>query len=457
MSRKYHITTLGCQMNKNDSERISGLLSTVGLKMTDKAEEADVLLINTCSVRQSAEDRVFGVVKNWQELRERKPELVICITGCLPGRDKDGKLRKKFPGVDLFFPIDELNLLPKRLLSLNLDLFSNNFDDPGDYLRVDPLRSNNISASITIQTGCDNFCSYCAVPYARGRERNRPVADILAEIRQAVASGIKEVVLLGQVVNNYHASDFWIPAPRSQSGTSFAGMTRQKAGITETSYDFAALLWEVNQIDGLERIHWTAADPQYFNDEQIEALKLPKQINYLHLPVQSGDNEILRKMNRKYTREYYIDLIKKIRVARPNIAIGTDLIVGFCGETDEQFNNTLDLYRQCDFDIAYQAKYSERAGTAAAKAFKDDVPRAIKKQRWQAVQDLMEETTHRKNQKYSGQTVSVLVDKRKKNICFGNSSEMKLVQFPGASDLIGQIVSVKIDWVDTWVLRGKVV
>ncbi|MBI4427376.1 MAG: tRNA (N6-isopentenyl adenosine(37)-C2)-methylthiotransferase MiaB [Candidatus Magasanikbacteria bacterium] len=441
---KYFITTLGCQMNKNDSERIGGLLSNVGMDAADKADEADVLLINTCSVRQSAEDRVFGFVKNWQELCEHKPELIICVTGCMPGRDKDGKLRKKFPGVDLFFPIDELNLLPKRLLSLNSDLFSNNFDDPGDYLRVNPLRSNNISASITIQTGCDNFCTYCAVPYARGRERNRPVRDILAEIKLAVASGIKEVVLLGQVVNNFR---FKISDLR----------LLHKNNPYKRKDDFAALLWEVNQIDGLERIHWTAADPQYFDDEQVEALKLPKQINYLHLPVQSGDNEVLRKMNRKYTREYYIDLIKKIRIARSNIAIGTDLIVGFCGETDEQFNNTLDLYRQCDFDIAYQAKYSERVGTAAAKAFKDDVPRAIKKQRWQAVQDLMEEITYRKNQKYSGQIVSVLVDKCEKNICSGNSSEMKLVQFPGASDLIGQIVPVKIDWADTWVLRGKVV
>ena len=435
MLSKYHITTLGCQMNKNDSERIGGLLSGTGMEVADSANEADVLLINTCSVRQSAEDRVFGVVKNWQELRQRRPELIVCVTGCLPGRDKDGKLRKKFPGVDLFFPIDELNLLPKRLLSLNRDLFADNFDDHGDYLNVNPLRVNNISASITIQTGCDNFCTYCAVPYARGRERNRVVRDILEEIKQAAASGIKEVVLLGQVVNNFKIIN---------QGNPFGD-------------GFTALLREVNQIDGVERLHWTAADPQYFNDEQIEALKLSKQINYLHLPVQSGDNEILRKMKRKYTRESYIGLIKKIRVARPDIAIGTDLIVGFCGETDEQFNNTLDLYRQCDFDIAYQAKYSERAGTVAAKTFKDDVPREIKKQRWQAVQDLMEETAYRKNQKYVGRIVMVLVDKCEKNICSGNSSEMKLTQFPGELDLIGQIVPVKIDWADTWVLRGKVV
>lgn len=426
-------------MNKNDSERIAGLLSEIGLKASGRIEDADVLMINTCSVRQSAEDRVFGFIKNWQDLRRDKPDLVICVTGCMPGRDKDGKLRNKLPGVDLFFPINELNLLPKRLQSLNPDLFSDSFQDPGDYLRVNPLRSNNVSASITIQTGCDNFCAYCVVPYARGRERNRPIGDILDEIKLAVANGAKEVVLLGQVVNNFKIK------------------TQNTINMTQSERhdDFAELLREVNKIEGLERLYWTAADPQYFNDEQIEALKLPKQINYLHLPVQSGDNEILRKMNRKYTREYYIDLIKKIRAARPEIAIGTDLIVGFCGETDEQFNNTLDLYRQCDFDIAYQAKYSERVGTAAAKALKDDVPRAVKKQRWQAVQDLMEEITYRKNQRYVGRIVSVLVDKCEKGTYSGNSSEMKFTQFSGEPDLIGQIVSVKIDWADTWVLRGR--
>ncbi|MBI5222023.1 MAG: tRNA (N6-isopentenyl adenosine(37)-C2)-methylthiotransferase MiaB [Candidatus Magasanikbacteria bacterium] len=426
-------------MNKNDSERIAGLLSAIGLEATGKADEAGVLLINTCSVRQSAEDRVFGVVKNWQELRQSRPKLIIGVTGCMPGRDKDGKLRNKLPGVDLFFSIDELNLLPKRLQALNPDLFSGCFGCDSDYLLINPLRLTTASAFITIQTGCNNFCAYCVVPYARGRERNRPVRDILTEIKRAVAGGAKEVVLLGQVVNNFKVES-----------------TKYKVESSNERFsdDFAALLWEVNQIEGLERIHWTAADPQYFNDEQIAALKLPKQVNYLHLPVQSGDNEILRKMNRKYTREYYIDLIKKIRSARPDIAIGTDLIVGFCGETDEQFNKTLDLYCQCDFDISYPAMYSERSGTAAAKAFKDDVPRETKKQRWQTLQGLMEEITYRKNQKYIGQVVSVLVDKCEKGVCLGNSSEMKLVSFPGDESLAGRIVSVKIDWADTWILRG---
>lgn len=430
MAGFYHITTFGCQMNKNDSERLSGLLNSLGLESTGQPEQADLLFVNTCSVRQHAEDRVFGLVRNWQKLRLSKPNLIIGVTGCLPGRDKDGKLKEKISGADLFFGIEEMIMLPKWLKELNPDLIGANVsgdsEDLSDYFFVNPARENKAKAFITIQTGCNNFCTYCVVPYARGREKNRPAKSILKEIQTAAAAGCKEVTLLGQTVNNY------------------------KYG----NYDFVDLLQDVNKIDGIERINWTAADPQYFNGRQIEALTLPKQMNYLHLPAQSGDNEILKKMNRKYTREDYIDLIKKIRAMRPEIAIGTDLIVGFCGETEEQFANTLDLYKQCDFDISYHAMYSSRSGTAAAKAFEDDVSKEDKKRRWRAVQDLMEEIVYRKNQKYLRQTVSVLVERCANGVCEGNSNEMKLIQFPGAENLIGQIVNVKITRPEMWVLRG---
>lgn len=429
MEQKYfYILTFGCQMNSNDSERIASLLLSLGLKETKSSEEADLLVINTCSVRQSAEDRVWGFIHNWQEYRQNKPNLIIAVTGCMPGRDKNGKIQKRLPGTDLFFPIEELTLLPKRLAELNPEILPNNFVDLQDYLSINPSRGVTYRASIAIQTGCNNFCTYCVVPYARGRERNRSVEEIIDEIKQAVVGGAKEVVLLGQVVNNYHA---------------------------DTGEDFADLLKAVNLVDGLERVHWTAADPQYFDDLQIQALCFSKQLNYLHLPVQSGNNEILKKMNRHYTREYYIDLIKKIRGANPEIAIGTDIIVGFCGETEDQFEDTVDLCKQCDFDIVYLAKYSERSGTVAAKAFKDDVSKDIKKQRWEILQNLMEDTVLKKNQKYSGQVVSVLVEKCDKGICTGNSREMKVVQFLGSPDLIGKIVLVKIIQAEMWRLKGE--
>ncbi|MBU1613345.1 MiaB/RimO family radical SAM methylthiotransferase, partial [Patescibacteria group bacterium] len=318
MNRQYYILTYGCQMNKNDSERIAGLLNSLGMKAVDKPEMADLLIINTCSVRQSAEDRVFGMIKNWQELRKNRPNLLIAITGCMPGRDKNGSVRKKIAGVDLFFAIEELPLLPNWLGELG-------FEGGGGYTELSPARFCQHKAFVTIQTGCDNFCTYCVVPYSRGREKNRRVAEILNETRKAVSEGAKEVVLLGQVVNHYIAPD-----PENFS----------KKNIFKAKDDFSALLWEINQLDGVERINWTAPDPQYFNDYQVEALKLSKQMNYLHLPVQSGDNEILKKMNRHYTREQYIDLVKKIRAVRPDVAIGTDIIVGFCGETEGQFQNT---------------------------------------------------------------------------------------------------------------------
>ncbi|KKU27323.1 MAG: (Dimethylallyl)adenosine tRNA methylthiotransferase MiaB [Candidatus Magasanikbacteria bacterium GW2011_GWA2_46_17] len=438
MPGKYHLITFGCQMNKNDSERIAGLLSSLGLESTDKVEDTDVIVVNTCSVRQSAEDRVYGHVRNWQKLRANKPNLIIVITGCMPGRDKDGKLRNNIKGVDLFFGIDELSLLPERLRGLNYSLLAREGDRGGsDYLSITPTRTNSSQVFVTIQTGCDNFCTYCVVPHARGREKNRQVKDILKEIRDAIKEGAKEATLLGQVVNNYKAPD-----PESFKGG-------------KTNDSFAELLWEINQIEGLDRLHWTAADPQYFSEAQIQALTLPKQVNYLHLPVQSGDNEILRKMNRKYTCEQYINLVKNIRAAKPDIAIGTDIIVGFCGETEEQFENTMDLYRQCDFDISYQAMYSERSGTAAARAFKDDVTHAEKKRRWEAVQELMEEITYRKNQAYVGKVVFVLVERCENGVCSGNSREMKRVQFLGDKSMVGQIVDVEIARADVWVLEGR--
>jgi tRNA-2-methylthio-N6-dimethylallyladenosine synthase len=440
--RKYYILTFGCQMNKHDSERVASLLNSLNLEITDSPAEADVLVANTCSVRKTAEDRVFGCIKNWQKFREKRQNLIIAVTGCMPGRDKNGILREKIPGADLFFPIEELVLLPARLKSLNPDLFGEHSDNLENYLDIFPAHKVNYKISTTIQTGCDNFCSYCIVPYARDREKNRPIKSVISEMRSASMNGCKETMLLGQVVNNYKISD----------RENIAGNNPFK-----DKDDFAALLWEVNQISGIERINFMAADPQYFNKWQISALSLPKQMNYLHLPAQSGDNEVLRKMNRKYTREYYIDLIKKIRAERPEIAIGTDFIVGFCGETDEQFQNTLDLYRQCDFDISFHSMYSERSGTAASKAFKDDVPREIKKQRWEAIQNLMEEITERKNRKFLGQTVSVLVEKCEDGVCSGNSSEMKLTQFKGDSSLVGQVIKVKITRPDTWLLRGEMV
>jgi len=455
MNYKFYIITFGCQMNKNDSERIEAILLNMGLEKVNTPEEADIIIMNSCSVRDSAEDRIFGGARNFAKLKKENPNLIVVVTGCMPGRDKEKKFLKKLRSVDLYFPTADMVHLPDMLCKLNPDFRKINLPSTNlssvnnklvlglddDYLKITPKYKNNFQAFVPIQTGCDHFCTYCAVPYARGREKNRELKDIMDEIKKLAKNGCKEITLLGEIVNHYKAPDSEFFSDKN----------------IYSKNDFAKLLWEVNQIDGIERIHWTGSHPIYMDDEVIDALTLPKQINFLHLPVQSGSTEILRKMNRRHDREFFIDLIKKIKIKKPDIAIGTDFIVGFCGETLQDFQDTIDLYKECDFDIAYPAKYSTRSGTVADKAFQDDVSIEEKKRRWFVIQDLMEEITCKKNQKFVGEIVSVLVEKCKKGVCTGNSSEMRLTSFAGDESLVGQIVSVKIVKADKWILWGNVV
>ena len=430
LPKRFYIMTFGCQMNKSDSDRMESVLLSAGMEKVEGPEEADLIILNSCSVRESAEHRLISQVHNFNLLKKQNPNLLIGVTGCLPGRDKDGKIRRRMEEIDFYFPIFEMLKLPEWLGLKEVE---------GEYLNIRPANKNNYQAYVTIQTGCNQFCTYCVVPYARGREVNRAVKDILAEIADLAKNGCVEVTILGQIVNNYVAPD-----PENFS----------KNNPYKKS-DFAKLLWEINQIDGIKRIHWTGPHPVYMDDEVVDALTLPNQINFLHLPVQAGSTEVLKKMNRKHTREFFLDLIKKIKAKKPEIAIGTDIIVGFCGETEEQFNETVSLYKECDFDIGYLAQYSTRSGTAADKAFPDNVTHAEKERRWSVLHDLMTEIVLRKNQKYLGKIVSVLVERYEEGICFGNSSELKLVSFSGDQSLIGKIVNVKINDAREWILIGE--
>ena len=323
---KYHLVTFGCQMNKNDSERMETILRGIGFEPTDQIEQSDLVLINTCSVRQSAEDRVFGLVRSLHKFKEHKPNLIIGVTGCMAGRDRDGKIQKRLPVVDLYFPTSEMTQLPRWIAGLRPDLV-NSGDCEQDYLKIKPLRDKTYQAFVSIQTGCNNFCTYCVVPFARGLEKNRPLKEILQEIRELAERGCVEITLLGQTVNSYQAPDpdvFSKENPYTQH--------------------FAALLWEVNQVPGIKRLHFTAPHPNHMDDEVIDAMTLPAQLNFIHLPVQSGDNEVLRRMNRRHTIEDFYEIVNRLQTKIPNIAIGTDLIVGFCGETAEQFEKTVELF-----------------------------------------------------------------------------------------------------------------
>lgn len=428
MSYKFHLITYGCQMNKNDSERLSGLLRGLGFESTAEKNQADLVLINTCSVRQSAENRVYGHMSDFAKLKEERPGLIVGITGCMPGRDRNHEFKKKMPIVDLYFPTSQMGQLPRWIAELRPDLV-NSADIVEDYTKIIPDREKTRQAFVSIQTGCNKFCTYCVVPFARGLEKNRPSADILCEIRELVSRGCIDVTLLGQTVNSYRAPD--------------------------SKISFADLLFEINKIPEIKRIHFTAPHPIHMTDDLIDAMTLPAHVNFLHLPVQSGDNEVLKKMNRRYTVEEYLDVIDRVKTKIPNIAIGTDIIVGFSGETEEAFEKTVELYKKVRFDISYTAKYSVRSGTAAWRSFKDDVSEEEKKCRWLVLQEVMETIALEKNQNFVGKIVSVLVERYENGFCYGNSRELKLTRFKGDAQLIGQIVPVKITRADVWLLDGE--
>lgn len=412
-------------MNKSDSERVAAVFEHLSYSLVEKMEQADFIVVNACSVRQTAIDRIWGIVKKCKMLKSKK-ELTTILTGCLLDEDKKS-FQKKF---DFVFNIKKLSELEKFLHSKQ-EYTSENYFDTLPKLKKDYL------AYVPIMTGCNNYCSYCAVPYARGREVSRPVKKVVEEVKSLVASGVKEIHLLGQNVNSYNPSN----------GFSAENPFKQ---------NFAKLLWEVDQIKDLKRIGFTSSHPKDLHDDVIQALALPKMINHLHLALQSGDNQILKKMNRKYTAEDFLLLIKKLRKIKPEITIGTDIIVGFPGETKEQFENTLKLYEKLRLDISYHAMYSPRSGTKAAE-FKDDVSYEEKKRRWHKIQTLVKKIALEINQKYLDKVVEVLIDKVTTRYAEGNSLEMKRVRVKNDNVKVGDLIKVKVNKAQEWLLYGELI
>jgi len=370
MCKRCYILTYGCQANIRDSENISGLLESLGMLEAKSLAGTDLVVVNTCSVRQASEDKVYGLANKIKELKVRKPKLTVILTGCLVGsaggerpRMTPKILRDKTPWVDYYLNINDLNRLPKYLLDSGL------IDKWGgtESLKSWPPKTKGHSdtAYINISQGCDNFCTFCVVPYARGKEISRPEAEIIEEVDRAVRAGFKEVLLLGQNVNSW-------------------GLSRTKKLLSRKrlgEIPFSGLLRRIHDIEGLKKIKFITSNPFDFTKDLVETLRLSKIDRYLHLPVQSGDNEILKKMNRRHTREDYLELVSEIRRAVPEIALGTDIIVGFPGETEDQFQNTVDLVKTVKFNVIFAAIYSARPGTGSAKLYKDDVPLAEKRRR----------------------------------------------------------------------------
>lgn len=385
-------------MNRSDSERIAATLEKTGYKSAQEIDGADLIVVNMCSVRQSAVDRVYGLYPKLKKLKSKNEKLKTILTGCILKKDRN-KLAK---GFDLILDITE------------------------KYPKIKPKYSNNFSAFVSIMTGCNNFCAYCVVPYVRGREISRPAKEIICEIENLIKRGYKEVWLLGQNVNSY--SD--IPFPQ--------------------------LLRKVNKIPGKFWIRFTSSHPKDFSDELIKTMAdCQKVTEYLNLPIQAGDDKILRKMNRPYTIVQYKKLVKKIRKKIPNIALSTDVIVGFPGETKKQFENTVNLFKEIKFDMAYIAKYSPRAGTAAAE-LKDNVPPKEKNRREKILTEILKQTAFKNNKKYIGKEVEVLVESQKSsNSWLGRTRTHKKVQFESKNNLLGEFVKVKIIDALPWGLKAE--
>ena len=385
--KTYFIKTYGCQMNEADSLWLEKILQELGYGRALSLEEADILVINSCSVRQATEDKVYGLAPRIQELKIENCKLKIVLTGCMVGsaagerrRIKLFDLKKRMPWVDYFISPDEIFERLPEILSDGGVVDAETGHAPSLQTRpkavVFAARVGE-EAYVPVMRGCDRFCSYCVVPYGRGRERSRPMGEITTEVKELVGRGVKKITLLGQNVNSYGKDladlDHWYNTLVYYHNGEGMGESRRSP--------FACLLRHLHKIEGLEKIWFLTSNPWDFFDDSIGVLALPKIEKYLHLPVQSGDDEILKKMNRPYTAAEYKKLVEKIRKEVPGIRLGTDLIVGFPGETKEQFQHTVDLVREVGFSGAYIAMYSERPGTAAAKLYKDDVPREEKKRR----------------------------------------------------------------------------
>jgi tRNA-2-methylthio-N6-dimethylallyladenosine synthase len=445
----YHITVVGCQMNKADSERIAGFLNHQGLCGVENRETAEFIILTTCGIRQSAEDRIYGLV---HKIRKNCPKAKIIITGCLSGR-KD--VLKRLKGkADLFLAISEIPTLEKWIINIRRIASRKETKTilPGrapdnSYLKIKPAYNSAFQAFIPIGNGCDNFCSYCVVPYARGRETYRPAEEIFAEAAALVKKGYKEIALIAQNVNSYRDPE-------------------------NNKYTFPKLLKSINNISGDFWIRFATSHPKDMSDELVKTIaNCEKVCRHIHLPAQSGDDGILKKMNRKYTAGHYAKLIAKIRKTlnntkisdinsfQPLVSVSTDIIVGFPGETRAQFNNTKKLFKASDFDMAYISQYSPRPGTASAK-IADSVPKAEKKKREEELMAILRKTALANNKKYLGRTLEVLVEgKSKSGQWFGKTETYKVVKFPAKSDehLTGKFIHVNITKAHDFGLEGNII
>lgn len=450
---KYAIMTMGCQLNENDSEKLSGMLEKMGYKKIEKLEEADLVIFNTCCVRENAEERLFGKVGELKNIKAKR-DLIIAIGGCMMQEEHiQEKIKKSYPYVDIIFGTHTLHKLPEdidKVLEQRKKVKDVIDIDGKVYEDLPIIRDSRVQASITIMYGCNNFCSYCIVPYVRGRERSRKPKDIIREIEEVVAQGYKEIMLLGQNVNSYL---------RSEMEQIKHGKLIDEQGDYKEIDSFAKLLRAVNEIPGVERIRFVSPHPKDFTIDVIEAIRdCDKVCKFVHLPLQSGSSKMLKIMNRKYTKEQYLDLVKTMKEMIPEIKFSTDIIVGFAGETEEDFEDTLDVVRQVRFEQVFMFIYSRRVGTPGDK-MSNQIPEDIKHKRFDRLKELVENQIAEDNEGYIGSIQSVLVEgpsKGNEQMLTGRTETNRPVVFEGKENLINTMVKVKITEDHMWYFKGEI-
>lgn len=435
---KYLIRTFGCQMNQHDSQFVAAMLNTMGGTAAEDVNDADIIVINTCSVRESAENKILGFIDSLKRVKRSNPSLIIAVIGCMTSKKEniDAMLEKR-RHIDIVLGTRSLYRLPYYIEQRQLKKgpfieFDLNTDIPEGREHV---REEDFRAYLTIMYGCDNFCSYCIVPYVRGREKSREMQDILNEANSLVRDGVKEIMLLGQNVNSYGKG-------------------------LENKATFADLIRELNKIEGLERIRYMTSHPKDFSDEIIDAIaESPKVCRHFHLPFQAGSDRILKAMNRHYQREYYLELMGKIKTRFPDCVLTTDIIVGFPGETEEDFLDTIDILKRVEFDNAYTFLYSPRRDTPAAKSA-DQIPDDIKRDRLTRLMEVQNEISLKKNLAMVGKEYVLLGEGKSKTndaVESGRTEGNKLVHFTSEEDCTGKLIKVIIDEAHTWSLNGRVV
>lgn len=440
--KTFHITTFGCQMNEHDSETLAGMLIEKGYVPAAERKDANIVIFNTCSIRENADKRFFGTLGQLKRRKtEQRENFTVCVCGCMMQQQHIiDTIKAKYPWVDVIFGTHNLHQLPELLDNLYKEKHKQLaiWEEGGEIVEGLPAkRLFKHKAFVNIMYGCNNFCTYCIVPYTRGRERSRVPEDILKEVRALACDGVKEITLLGQNVNSYK------------------GISRDSG----EKADFADLIYMLSEVSGIERIRFMTSHPKDISDKLIAAYgKCEKLCHYIHLPVQAGSSKVLKEMNRHYTREDYLEIVRKLREVDPDIAISTDIIVGFPGETEEEFEETLTLCEEVRYDSAFTFLYSVRKGTPAEK-FENQIPEEIKHERFNRLVDVINRISAEKNAEYVGRIEKVLVDGPSKNnskTYGGRTESFKLVNFKGTPDMIGQVVDVLITGANTFSLEGEV-